>query len=125
MKNALVLNPDRDGKIELRGSVAEGSLRTIVRMLDADLVNSESFMGGLAIFQPGAKVAPHVHGDAEEINVVLAGEGYFLTAQGAKPIKAGDWQFIPKGVPHAHENSGDVPLTILWLYSPPSTTIPK
>ncbi|MBW1769049.1 MAG: cupin domain-containing protein [Deltaproteobacteria bacterium] len=42
-----------------------------------------------------------------------------------QPLKTGDWQFIPKGVEHAHGNTGESPFTIVWLYSPPSKTFPK
>jgi len=125
MKDAIVLDPAVDGKIVHRGSAAEKTLRTIVRMIDADLVDSEQFMGGLATFEPGIKVDSHVHPDAEEINVVMEGKGNLITNKGVKPLKAGDWQFIPKGVPHFHENTGDVPFIILWVYSPPTRTIPR
>ena len=125
MQDAVVLDPAIHGKVDVRGNAQDKSLRTIIRMLDEELLDSEHFMGGLATFEPGSKVASHAHADAEEVNVVLAGEGNFVTDKGAQPIKVGDWQFIPKGVPHWHENTGDTDLTILWLYSPPSKTIPK
>jgi quercetin dioxygenase-like cupin family protein len=125
MKDAVVLDPAKDGKADIRGSIRDKSLRKIIRMIDADLLDAEQFMGGLATFEPGIKVAPHVHPDAEEVNVVLEGEGVFVTDKGKRPIREGDWQFIPKGVRHGHENTGDTPLTILWLYSPPTGTIPK
>lgn len=125
MKDAIVLDPAVDGKIVQRGSAAEKTLRKIVRMIDADLVDSDQFMGGLATFEPGIKVDSHVHPDAEEINVVMEGKGNLITDKGVKPLKVGDWQFIPKGVPHFHENTGDVPFTILWVYSPPTRTIPR
>lgn len=125
MNNAFVLDPQKDGKVDVRGSAQDRTLRTILRMIDGELTGSEHFLGGLAIFEPGTTVSFHSHPDAEEVNVVLAGQGLFITDQGARPIKLGDWQFIPKGVPHCHENTGDTPLTILWLYSPPSTTLPK
>lgn len=125
MKNAIVLDPAVDGKIVERGSAEDKTLRKIVRMIDADLIDSEQFMGGLATFEPGIKVASHVHPDAEEINVVMEGKGNLVTNKGAQALKVGDWQFIPKGVPHFHENTGDVPFTILWIYSPPTGTIPK
>lgn len=123
--DAVVLDPERDGKADVRGSVDDKSLRTIIQMLGRDAIPSENFMGGLATFPPGARVECHLHPDAEEVNVVLAGEGSFLTDKGAERVRVGDWQFIPKGVRHGHENTGEVPLTILWLYSPPSSTMPK
>ena len=120
-----VLDPDKHGNVEMRGNAEDRSLRKIIRMIDSNLTGSEFFMGGLATFEPGVKAPLHDHPDAEEINVVVEGEGLFITDQGTQPIKPGDWQFIPKGVPHSHENTGDTPLTIIWVYSPPTSTIPK
>lgn len=125
LDDAVVLNPERDGRTDIRGTVAANSLRTITRMLDGDLHNSEQFMAGLATFEPGTRVSSHLHADAEEICVVMEGKGNLITDKGSYPIKVGEWQFIPKGVAHSHENTGDVPLTILWVYSPPTRSIPR
>jgi quercetin dioxygenase-like cupin family protein len=125
MRKAVVMDPVTDGWIEMRGTAADHSLRTIQLLVNSELVGSEQFVGGLATFDPGSRVALHAHPDAEEVNVVIGGEGKFITDEGERQLKTGDWQFIPKGRNHAHENTGDGPLTILWLYSPPSLTAPK
>jgi quercetin dioxygenase-like cupin family protein len=122
---ALVLDPQKDGRLEPRGSVEEQTLRSIRLLINQELTGSEQFVGGLATFEPGTKVSLHEHPDAEEVNVVVAGSGLFVTAAGKRPLKLGDWQFIPKGVAHAHENDGTEPFTILWLYSPPTLSVPK
>lgn len=125
MKSAFVLDPEKDGTVDIRGSVDERTLRTIRLLIGRELTGSEHFTGGLATFEPGATVEPHAHPDAEEVNVVLSGEGRFIAGGEERPIKVGDWQFIPKGVSHCHENTGETPLTILWLYSPQTTSRPK
>jgi len=121
----VVINPEKDGKSFDRGSVGEKSLRKIKWLIDEELVHSEQFVGGLATFPPGMAAPPHTHPDAEEINIVLEGEGTFVTPEGAKPVKIGEWQFIPKGVEHSHRNTGKEPLTIVWVYSPPTKSVPK
>ena len=125
MKKGIVIDPEKNGKITLRGSADDMSLRTINWLIDEGLVDSEQFVAGLSTLNPGIKAPLHVHPDSEEINVVLAGKGNFLTDEGAQPIKVGDWNFIPKGVAHSHENTGNEPFTIIWIYSPPTQAIPK
>lgn len=122
---AVVLDPASDGCLELRGCAEEQTLRTIRLLINHELTGSEHFVGGLATFEPGTSVAAHVHPDAEEVNVVVAGEGKFITDREERQLKVGDWQFIPKGVAHRHENTGKTPFTILWLYSPPTASAPK
>jgi len=121
----LVIDPEKDGKRFDRGSAEDKSLREIRWLIDEDLADSKQFVGGLATFQPGMAAPPHTHPDAEEINIVLEGEGDFITPAGSQPVKKGDWQFIPKGVEHSHKNKAGIPFTIVWIYSPPPQSIPK
>lgn len=124
-KRALNLDPAKEGKLVTRGTAEEGSLREIIRMLDADILESEQFMGGLATFVPGRTEPLHVHPDAEEINIILEGEGQLITDKDVINCKPGEWQFIPKGVPHSHTNQGTAPFRFAWLYSPPTKSVPK
>jgi quercetin dioxygenase-like cupin family protein len=124
-KRAINIDPLKDGKMVMRGTDEEKSLREIIRMLDADILESEQFMGGLATFLPGRTEPLHVHPDAEEINIILEGEGQLITDKDVINCKTGEWQFIPKGVPHSHTNKGKAPLRFAWLYSPPTKSIPK
>jgi quercetin dioxygenase-like cupin family protein len=124
MKKGVVIDPVRDGKITMRGNADDKSLRKITWLIEEGLVDSEQFVGGLSTLEAGIKAPIHVHPDSEEINVVLEGQGNLLTDKGAEPVKVGDWQFVPKGVPHSHENTGDTPFTIIWIYSPPTKAIP-
>lgn len=124
-KRAVNLVPSEDGKVVMRGTAEEKSLREIIRMLDGDIVESEQFMGGLATFVQGRTEPMHVHPDAEEINIILEGEGLLITDKDEILCKPGDWQFIPKGVPHSHSNRNSEPFRFAWLYSPPTKSIPK
>ncbi|HZV82961.1 MAG TPA: cupin domain-containing protein [Geobacteraceae bacterium] len=124
-KRALNLEPEVHGKMVMRGTAEEKSLREIIRMLDADILESEQFMGGLATFQKGITEPMHVHPDAEEINIILEGEGQLITDKDVIICKPGEWQFIPKGVPHSHSNQNDAPFRFAWLYSPPTKSVPK
>ena len=124
MKKGIVIDPVKDGKVTMRGSADDKSLREITWLIGEGMAESEQFVGGLSTLEPGIMAPLHVHPDSEEINVVLSGQGNLLTDEGAQPVKVGDWNFIPKGVAHAHENTGDEPFTIVWIYSPPTKSIP-
>jgi len=121
----VVMDPAKDGKRFVRGNDEEKSVREIWWLIDKDLVGSDQFLGGLATFPPGMTAPRHVHPDAEEINVVMEGDGDFITPDGEQPVKKGDFQFIPKGVEHSHRNTGKGPFTIVWIYSPPTGSLPK
>ncbi len=121
----IVIDPERDGQRFKRGSGEGKGLREISLLVNKELIGSEQFVGGLATFPPGVAAPPHVHPDAEEITIVWEGEGNFTTPDGTQHIKEGDWQFIPRGVEHSHKNVGKTPFTIVWLYSPPTTSAPK
>ncbi|MCK5552317.1 MAG: cupin domain-containing protein [Deltaproteobacteria bacterium] len=119
------MDPAKDGKRFMRGSEEEKSLREIAWLIDKELVGSDQFVGGLSTFPPGMTARLHAHPDAEEINVILEGEGDFITPDGDQPVKKGDFQFIPKGVEHSHRNTGKGSLTIVWVYSPPPKSVQK
>ncbi len=121
----LVIDPEKDGRKEIRGSEEDNSKRLINWILGPQDIPSEQFMGGLSTFEPGIVAPMHVHPDAEEINVVLEGEGEFYADDEVMSVKKGDWQFIPKGVAHSHKNTGSGPFTIVWVYSPPSKAVPQ
>ena len=121
----IVINPKKNGKRFTRGNAEEESLREISLFIDQELVNSDQFVGGLATFPSGATAPLHAHPDAEEINIVVQGEGDFIPSDGNHFVRKGDWQFIPKGVEHSHRNTGKGPFTIVWLYSPPTKSVPK
>jgi len=120
----IVMKPEKDGRKFMRGDSKDKSLREITWLIDKELVGSDQFVAGLATFPPGMTAPLHVHPDAEEINIVLEGEGNLLTPDGAQPVTKGDFQFVPKGVGHSHENTGNGPFTIVWIYSPPTKSFP-
>jgi len=124
IKRAVNIIPENDGKISMRGTLEEGSLREIIRMLDDDVVKADQFKGGLATFETGRTEPMHAHPDAEEINIILEGEGQLITDSDVIDCKPGQWQFIPKGVPHSHTNKNGKPFRFAWLYSPPSNALP-
>ena len=117
MKKGIVIDPKKGNKIFMMGSADEKSQREINWLIDEELVGSEQFVGGLATFYPGMTAPLHAHSDAEEINVVLEGEGKLVTPDGVSLLKKGDWQF-PKEWNIATEIRGKLPLLLSGFILP-------
>ena len=83
-------------------------------LLDREL-GAEHFIAGSSTFQPGVEVPRHSH-NVEEFVTVLEGSGECEIAGESYPVKPFDTTFIPAGVVHCFRNTGDGPLTILWVY---------
>ena len=96
MKKGIVIDPVKDGKVTMRGSAGDKSLRAITWLVGEGMAESEQFVGGLSTLEPGIRAPLHEHPDSEEINVVMTGQGNLLTDEGVQPVKVGDWNFIPR-----------------------------
>ena len=80
---------------------------------------------GITEFAPGAEHGLHRHPDQEEVIYVLDGEGISRSDEGDKPIRAGDFVFIPANAEHATINTRkDKPLKNLTIKSPPTKSPP-
>ena len=64
----------------------------------------------------GAGIPVHQH-EQDEILVVQEGGGIAIMGESRRPIEKGTTIFIPKGVWHGVENTGDTHL--LWIVTPP------
>ena len=67
---------------------------------------------------PGSSVPPHVHPTQDEFIHVL--EGALDLELGDARLRAGPGDLVrmPRGVPHAYHNNGDVPARALFWVSP-------
>jgi len=68
---------------------------------------------------PGSVVPVHHHDKAEQVLYVVSGRGRVSIARHDFAAQAGVVVHIPKGVAHGIVNTGDEPLTILEVTSPP------
>lgn len=57
--------------------------------------------------------APHLHADLDELMYVLEGTASVLIGSEVYEVKAGGWNFRPRGIPHSFWNSQDVPLRFI------------
>lgn len=119
-----VLFPFKDGEEIWLGLDTPGFRRKVFRTIDKQLVKSEHIVAGLTIFEPGEASAWHNHPESEELDIMVRGSGTVVDDGEEVPFKEGDWIYIPKGVFHQHKNSGEEPLWLIWMYTPPGD-LPK
>ncbi len=70
------------------------------------------------ILPVGAAVGRHHHLVTEEIYYILQGAGRMTVGEEARDVSAGDAIFIPRGMAHTIENTGQTPMTILLVCGP-------
>jgi putative monooxygenase len=114
-----VLFPFKDGEEIWLGLDTPGFRRKVFRTVDKKLVNSDQIVAGLTIFEPGESSSVHNHPESEEVDIFVRGSGTLVEDGEEVPFKEGEWVFIPKGVFHQHKNTGNEPLWLIWMYSPP------
>jgi oxalate decarboxylase/phosphoglucose isomerase-like protein (cupin superfamily) len=97
-----------------------GMRRKVFRLVDESLVGSKHIVAGLTIFEPGEASSLHNHPESEEVDIMVRGSGDVVTEDGCRTaFQPGDWVFIPQGQFHQHVNTGDEPLWLIWMYTPP------
>lgn len=73
----------------------------------------------VSVAQIRDREAPHIH-TRYDLTVLLArGRGTLWLAGVARPMRAGDAVFIPRGTPHWFVNEGDAPAVSVVVYAPP------
>jgi mannose-6-phosphate isomerase-like protein (cupin superfamily) len=73
--------------------------------------NDRTALYFISVACPNAKVPPHKHHDDDVFRIVLSGSLIFKKIE----LTAGDWMFIPKGVPYSFE-AGRLGSVILHTY---------
>ena len=67
----------------------------------------------------GGGIPVHLHEKEEEILFFHEGEAEVEVDGEVYQVKAGMTAFLPVGVTHGLRNTGDVPVKLLWIFSPP------
>jgi len=71
-----------------------------------------------ATLPPKAGPPPHVHHREDETMLVLSGEVTFFVGDTTKVLKAGEFIFAPRGIPHHFKNTGTEEAVLLETASP-------
>jgi mannose-6-phosphate isomerase-like protein (cupin superfamily) len=61
---------------------------------------------------------PHLHARYDLGVLLVEGRGTLWVAGGPRPMKAGDFAFVPRGTPHYFVNEGAEPAAALATFSP-------
>lgn len=73
------------------------------------------FTTGTTVFPAGCAAPLHSHNCPEQVTI-LSGQAEAMIGGDVQNLGAMDTTFVPANVPHYFRNSGDGPLTILWIY---------
>jgi len=101
----------------------KGWMNMDVKWLVTEENGSKHITMGRTLFAQGraSKHALHRHNVAEEVIMVLQGQGNSIVGEETIPMGPGDVCYIPQGAPHSFENtSDDETCEIIFVYSAPS-----
>jgi quercetin dioxygenase-like cupin family protein len=83
--------------------------------------SAERMTMSIASFPPGSAPPPHTHAAEEEVVYVISGRGSLHAPGGPYPLEPGVCFSVPPGVEHGAVCTGDEPLDLLCVFSPPVT----
>jgi len=92
-----------------------GGIRT-TPLITHHKVPGARFTTGMTLFPPGEGAPMHCHNCDEQVTL-LEGGGVCEIDGVVTELKRFDTTYIPANVMHRFENTGDVPMRILWIYS--------
>lgn len=95
----------------------DGSL--IRELMHPDVHGNRAQSLAEATLPRGSRTHLHRHRHTEELYHFTGGEGVMILGDERIPVRAGDTVAIAPGTPHALENTGREPLTLLCACSPP------
>jgi mannose-6-phosphate isomerase-like protein (cupin superfamily) len=71
---------------------------------------------GISVYPVGTGAPLHLHNCDEHVTL-LGGAAEVEIAGTVTPLEPPDTTYISAGIEHAFRNTGDTPMTILWVYS--------
>ncbi len=105
-----------DAPVFARGNGVETTL-----LVGAEYCQGARITTGITRFPAGQKVPMHSHNCDEQVTL-LEGEAQVEMDGELTPVGKYDTTFIPAGKSHRFVNTGDGPLTILWVYDTDAVT---
>ena len=73
----------------------------------------------LMTIPPGGEIGEEVHPDVDQILLFVEGEGEAILHGESAPVRADRLVLVPAGTRHNFRNTGDSPLRLVTVYSPP------
>jgi mannose-6-phosphate isomerase-like protein (cupin superfamily) len=108
----------------VKASDVQGEYRTPPRvskvLLAPKFGGVHSVSMGMNITEVGSMIPDHVHEESEEVLFLISGHARIvIEGEGEFEIGPETAFYSPVGKKHRVENIGDVPLKLVWVYSPP------
>ncbi len=113
---AYVFGWDDGEKLEMREVELARGWRI---MIDPRNTSSRMLSMGNQDIPVGGGIPRHIHEREEEILFFHEGEAELEVDGEAYHVTSGMSAFLPVGVEHGLKNTGDAPLKLVWIFSPP------
>ena len=84
----------------------------------ASPIQARSFAMGYVVLEPNGGQVPWHNQEQEEIYFVVEGTGEMCLGEERRTITGGQAAYIPPKVFHQLTNTGDSPLTMIYVYGP-------
>ncbi|MEO6723284.1 MAG: cupin domain-containing protein [Ferruginibacter sp.] len=108
----VVVNDDEGEAYQLKGG------RAVLRIKVAKINGAQSMCFLSESFPPGEAILVHKHLNEDEFIFLHKGSGLFTLGEKEYQIKEGAFAFVPKGVWHGLQNTGDVNIEMRFGYCP-------
>jgi mannose-6-phosphate isomerase-like protein (cupin superfamily) len=79
----------------------------------------EGLAVGMTILPAGAASSFHSHDVECETWIVVSGSGEVRVGEEHEPVGPESVIFLPRGIKHQIVNTGETPLRMFWIYTPP------
>ena len=94
--------------------------RLVGVLASPELASASQLALGVSALPKGVRVPVHEH-VAEEIAVILGGEGEIVIGDEVHHVREGDVILTPSGAPHYTVAGDNQPLLVMWTYAPPGS----
>jgi len=81
-------------------------------------IQASQFAVGYVVLEPRGGQVPWHNQEQEEVYFVLEGTGEMCLGSERRAVTGGQAAYIPSGVFHQLTNTGDTPLTMMYVYGP-------
>lgn len=92
-----------------------GSVVTIPLITRSTAAEQTTLTSGISTYPVGGGAPLHTHNCVEHVTL-LGGEAEVEIDSVVTPLQQFDTTYVEAGIPHAFRNTGDTPMTILWVY---------
>ncbi|KAA9158717.1 cupin domain-containing protein [Amycolatopsis acidicola] len=92
-----------------------GSVATIPLITRHSATENITITSGISTYPPGCGAPLHTHNCVEQVTI-LDGAGECVIDGEVTALEKYDTTYVEAGIPHLFRNTGDTPMTILWVY---------